>query len=109
LKLTKRPDVPHRRHHPMRAALQLNLGVRLPTASLPGARLRGQIPPMRLSVELTPALEAQLAAVAARLNVSAEELAAAALRDLLAQREADFEGAAGRVLEKNRELYRRLA
>ena len=64
---------------------------------------------MRLSVELTPALEAQLAAVAARLNVSAEDLAAAALRDLLAQREADFQAAAGRVLEKNGELYRRLA
>jgi hypothetical protein len=64
---------------------------------------------MRLSVELTPALEAQLAAVAARLSVSAEDLAAAALRDLLAQREADVEAAADRVLAKNRELYRRLA
>ena len=64
---------------------------------------------MRLSVELTPALEAQLAAVAARLNVSAEDLAAAALRDLLAEREADFQAAADRVLAKNRELYRRLA
>jgi hypothetical protein len=41
--------------------------------------------------------------------VSAEDLAAAALRDLLAQREADFQTAAGRVLAKNRELYRRLA
>ena len=38
---------------------------------------------MRLSVELTGALEAQLAAVAARLNVRPEELAVAALRDLL--------------------------
>jgi len=64
---------------------------------------------MRLSVELTSALEAQLTAVAARLNVSAEDLAAAALRDLLAAREADFQAAAGRALEKNRELYRRLA
>jgi hypothetical protein len=64
---------------------------------------------MRLSVDLTPALEAQLAAVAARLNVSAEDLAAAALRDLLAQREADFQAAATRVLAKNAELYRRLA
>lgn len=64
---------------------------------------------MRLSVDLPPALEAQLAAVAARLNVSAEDLAAAALRDLLAAREADFQAAADRVLAKNRELYRRLA
>lgn len=68
-----------------------------------------QISAMRLSVELTPALEAQLAAVAARLNISVEDLAAAALRDLLTQREADFQAAASRVLEKNRELYRRLA
>ena len=64
---------------------------------------------MRLSVDLPPALEAQLAAVAARLNVRADDLAAAALRDLLAQREADFQAAAGRVLEKNQKLYRRLA
>jgi hypothetical protein len=64
---------------------------------------------MRLSVDLSPALEAQLAAVAARLNVSAEDLAAAALRDLLAQREAGFQAAATRVLAKNAELYRRLA
>ena len=64
---------------------------------------------MRLSVELTGALEAQLAAVAARLNVSPEALAAAALRDLLATPEPDFQEAASRVLEKNRELYRGLA
>ena len=64
---------------------------------------------MRLSVELTSAQEAQLAAVAARLNVRAEDLAAAALRDLLAEREADFQAAATGVLEKNREFYRRLA
>ena len=64
---------------------------------------------MRLSVDLPPALEAQLAAVAARLNVRAEDLAAAALRDLLAQREADFQSAAAHVLAKNEELHRRLA
>ena len=64
---------------------------------------------MRLSVDLTPAQEAQLAAVAARLNVSAEALAAAALRDLLERREADFQAAAERVLGENAELYRRLA
>jgi hypothetical protein len=64
---------------------------------------------MRLSVELTATLEAQLAAVAARLNVRPEELAAAALRDLLTAPEPDFQEAAARVLEKNRELYRRLA
>jgi hypothetical protein len=64
---------------------------------------------MQLSIELTGAQEAQLAAIARRLNVPAEALAAAALRDLLERREADFEAAAERVLAKNEELYRRLA
>ena len=64
---------------------------------------------MRLSLDLTPAEERQLADLAARLNVPAATLAAAALRDLLARREADFEQAAAHVLEKNRELYQRLA
>jgi predicted transcriptional regulator len=64
---------------------------------------------VRLSVDLTPAQEQQLAAIAARLNVAPEILAAAALRDLLDRREDEFEAAAARVLEKNRELYRRLA
>ena len=64
---------------------------------------------MRLSVELTPLQEQQLAAIAARLNVAPEILAAAALRDLLDRREDEFEAAAAHVLEKNRELYRRLA
>jgi len=36
-------------------------------------------------------------------------LAAAAVRDLLARQSADFDVAAQRVLEKNQELYRRLA
>ena len=64
---------------------------------------------MKLSVEVTATQEAKLAEEARRLNVSVEELAAAALQDLLGQRDADFERAATRVLEKNRELYRRLA
>lgn len=64
---------------------------------------------MRLSVDLTPTQEQQLAAIAARLNVAPEVLAAAALRDLLDRREDEFEAAAAHVLDKNRELYRRLA
>jgi len=64
---------------------------------------------MRLSVELTPKQEQQLAAIAARLNIAPEVLAAAALRDLLDRREDEFEAAAARGLEKNRDLYRRLA
>ena len=64
---------------------------------------------MKLSVQLTPQQEQQLAALAERLQVAPEALAAAALRDLLEQRSAEFERAATRVLEKNAELYRRLA
>lgn len=64
---------------------------------------------MRLSVELTDAQQRHLIDLAGRLQVSPEMLASAALRDLFAQREADFEAAAKRVLDKNAELYRRLA
>lgn len=63
---------------------------------------------MRLSVELTEAQQDQLNAIAQRLNVPADQLAAAALRDLLDRREAAYEAAAAHVIEKNAELYRRL-
>jgi hypothetical protein len=64
---------------------------------------------MKISVELTEMQRAALAATAERLLVAPDELAAAAVRDLLAQPAEDFSRAAERVLEKNRELYRRLA
>jgi predicted transcriptional regulator len=64
---------------------------------------------MRLSFELTDAQQGQLNAIAQRLNVSADALAAAALRDLLDRRETTYEAAAAHVVEKNAELYRRLA
>lgn len=64
---------------------------------------------MRLSLELSDAQQQQLDAIAQRLNVPADALAAAALRDLLDRRGAEFEDAARRVMEKNAELYRRLA
>ena len=68
-----------------------------------------QIDQMRLSLELSASLEAQLASVAARLNVTTEELATAFLRDVLLEPSADFDAAATRVVRENRELYRRLA
>ena len=68
-----------------------------------------QIDGMRLSLELSASLEAQLASVAARLNVTTEALATAFLRDVLLEPSADFEAAATRVVRENRELYRRLA
>lgn len=64
---------------------------------------------MRLSVEITGPIEQQLAEAAKRLNVSADELAAAAVRDLVAGSDEEFSRIAAHVLEKNRELYRRLA
>ncbi len=64
---------------------------------------------MTLSLRLSSDAERRLAEVAQRLNVPLNELAAAAVRDLVAQPAEDFEAVAGRLLEKNRELYRRLA
>lgn len=64
---------------------------------------------MKLAFELPPAQADRLKQEAARLGVSPDELARAALADLLANRDSDFDAAARRVLEKNRELYRRLA
>jgi len=64
---------------------------------------------MRLSFDLTDTQQGQLDAIARRLNVPVEALAAAALRDLLDRREAAFESAATHVVAKNADLYRRLA
>ncbi len=64
---------------------------------------------MRLTFELTEAQQGQLNAIAQRLNVPVEALAAAALRDLLDRREAAYETAARYIVDKNTDLYRRLA
>jgi|GraSoiStandDraft_16_1057320.scaffolds.fasta_scaffold2119778_2 DNA-binding MarR family transcriptional regulator len=64
---------------------------------------------MKILVELTETQREQLEAFANQLGVSAEELAAAALQDLLAHDQSDFDDTVSRVLKKNSELYRRLA
>lgn len=64
---------------------------------------------MKVAIELPPIQAAQLDAEAKRLGVSAEELARAAVTDLLAAPDAAFQEAATRILAKNLELYRRLA
>ena len=64
---------------------------------------------MRVSLEIPPGVEEELTRAAERLKVTVDELAAAAVRDLIARPDDDFERAATRVLNKNRELYRRLA
>lgn len=64
---------------------------------------------MTIAIDLNPQREQALVDVAKELQVTAVDLAAAAVRDLVAQRSSDFEVAAQRVLDKNSELYRRLA
>ena len=63
---------------------------------------------MAISVRLTDREQQRLREVAERLNISPEELASAAVRELVGPQDADFEATAQRVLAKNRELYERL-
>jgi len=64
---------------------------------------------MRIAIELSPPQEAQLRDRARELGVAPEELARAAVADLLANVDEDFKAAAEHVLRKNAELYSRLA
>jgi hypothetical protein len=64
---------------------------------------------MKIAIELSPVQSERLQTIAASLGVNAEELAQAAVTDLVSVGSDDFESAASRVLQKNRELYRRLA
>ena len=63
---------------------------------------------MQPAIELSEAQARRLAEIARRLNVLAESLAEAAVRELVAQPKEDFDGVASRILGKNRELYERL-
>lgn len=62
---------------------------------------------MRITVEISGTREEQLTEATRRLNVRPEDLAVAAVDDLLAQTEADFREAATRVLGKPRVFYER--
>ncbi|HEX7215955.1 MAG TPA: DNA-binding protein [Methylomirabilota bacterium] len=64
---------------------------------------------MKLSIDLSPAQADRLRIEAERLGLTPEDLARAAITDLLAATGEDFKAAADRVLKKNQELYRRLA
>jgi len=64
---------------------------------------------MKLAIELSDQQAKRLREEATRLGVEPEQLALAAVADLIAAEGPDFDSAAQRVLEKNRELYRRLA
>lgn len=63
---------------------------------------------MKLAIQLSEAQERRLAEIAARLNIPAESLAEAAVRELVDRPEGEFDQVARRLLEKNRELYERL-
>jgi hypothetical protein len=76
---------------------------------LVGRHAPRRTPGMKLSIELNEAEGARLRDEAARLGVEPEDLARAALADLLHNEDEDFRKAAEHVLRKNEELYRRLA
>ena len=81
--------------------------LRLPQLVTQRARL--YIERMNVAFELPPAQAEKLRQIAEELRVSPSELARAAVADLLAERDDQFRKAAERVLQKNADLYRRLA
>jgi hypothetical protein len=64
---------------------------------------------MKVAIELPPAQAAQLQGEATRLGIAPEDLVRAAVTDLLAAPDQVFQAASKRILERNAELYRRLA
>lgn len=64
---------------------------------------------MKLAIDLSPSQADLLRERAKSLGVQPEELALAAVADLLARPDDAFSAAAELVLQKNAELYRRLA
>ncbi len=64
---------------------------------------------MKVTLDLPPAQADKLRAEAERLGITPEQLAYVAVADLLATPDDAFRDAAERVLQKNEELYRRLA
>ena len=62
-----------------------------------------------ITIELSPERLLELQKLAARLGVRPEELARLSVDELLSRPDEAFEGAADYVLEKNEELYKRLA
>ena len=64
---------------------------------------------MAILLQLDEEQSQRLERMARELNVDANELAKAAINDLVSRPSADFNRAVKYVLDKNRELYRRLA
>jgi hypothetical protein len=64
---------------------------------------------MVIAIELPDAQAGKLREEAQRLGIQPEELARAAVVDLLQREPSDFDTAAAYALRKNRELYERLS
>lgn len=64
---------------------------------------------MALSIDLPSAQYEALRELAQKLGISPEDLARAVVADQITTARGDFDSVASRVLEKNRELYRRLS
>ena len=64
---------------------------------------------MKLAIELSNEQAERLREEAQRFGIEPEQLVLAAVTDLIAAEGQDFDEAAKRVLEKNGELYQRLA
>jgi hypothetical protein len=64
---------------------------------------------MKLAIELAPAQADRLRAEAERLGLTIEDLARAALTELLSAPDNEFQTVLQRVVSKNYELYKRLA
>lgn len=62
-----------------------------------------------LRITLSEEQMKQLRDAASRMGVDIEDIVRVSLDDLLSRPSEDFEKAAARVLEKNRDLYKRLA
>ena len=78
-------------------------------AMLVGRRRSRYSTGMKVAFELPAAQAEKLRDEAKRLGLAPEELARAALADLLGTPDSEFRMAAERILQKNQELYRRLA
>jgi hypothetical protein len=64
---------------------------------------------MKLAFELPPPQAQRLCAEAERLGLAPEDLVRAAVTDLLAAPDPEFQAIASRIVATNQELYRRLA
>lgn len=64
---------------------------------------------MRVAIELPESASSKLRTEASRLGIRPEDLATAAVIDLLQREGNDFDTVADYVLRKNAELYKRLA